>query len=149
MKTFLLLPILLITFLTTLAQRTEQFGNFRDKDGIPIKGSSFERGYERQIQILNLQIATNKVTTVRITIPNTAAVAAFQNVVNTKWVLQAGDINVLSQMADQKKLKQKITMTSILVKSVTVTDESAVIELVPQTFNQTFYEDDKNSKKAH
>ncbi|KXK27899.1 MAG: hypothetical protein UZ12_BCD005001122 [Bacteroidetes bacterium OLB12] len=149
MKTFLLLPILLITFLTTLAQRTEQFGNFRDKDGIPIKGSSFERGYERQIQILNLQIATNKVTTVRITIPNTAAVAAFQNVVNTKWVLQAGDINVLSQMADQKKLKQKITMTSILVKSVTVTDESAVIELVPQTFNQTFYEDDKNSKKVH
>lgn len=149
MKTFLLLPILLITFLTTLAQRTEQFGNFRDKDGIPIKGSSFERGYERQIQILNLQIATNKVTTVRITIPNTAAVAAFQNVVNTKWVLQAGDINVLSQMADQKKLKQKITMTSIQVKSVTVTDESAVIELVPQTFNQTFYEDDKNSKKVH
>ncbi len=149
MKTFLLLPILLITFLTTLAQRTEQFGNFRDKDGIPIKGSSFERGYERQIQILNLQIATNKVTTVRITIPNTAAVAAFQNVVNTKWVLQAGDINVLSLMADQKKLKQKITMTSIQVKSVTVTDESAVIELVPQTFNQTFYEDDKNSKKAH
>lgn len=149
MKTFLLLPILLITFLSAFAQRTEQFGNFRDKDGIPIKGSSLERGYERQVQILNLQIATHKVTTVRITIPNTAAVASFQNIVNTKWVLQAGEINVLSLVADQKKRKQKITMASIQVKSVTITDESAVVELVPQTFNQTFYEDDKNNKKSH
>lgn len=145
-RSLLLLLLLAFVSLRLSAQRTEQFGKFTDKDGYAIKGESLERGYERQLQIQSLQLVTNKQTIVRITIPNTPAVASFQAIVNSKFALQTGEIAILNVLPDRKVLKQKIIMASIKVNAVTVTDESAIIELIPATFNQSYYTTDRNGR---
>jgi hypothetical protein len=59
MKTLKILMLLLATVSANLfAQRTIQFGKFTDKDGYPVKGTSFERGFEKQI-IVNSYLVSN------------------------------------------------------------------------------------------
>ncbi len=142
----LLLLILFASSFKVTAQRTEQFGKFTDQNATAIRGTSLEKGYERQLQILNLQVVSTTTTTVFITIPNAASVISFQSLVNTKSVLQSGEISVLKLEAERKVLSQKIVMASIKVKSVVTIDNAVRIELIPGSFQQTFYTTDRNGK---
>lgn len=147
MKTIIYTFLLLLAIPTALhAQRMENFGKFSDKDGFPIKGTALERGYERQIIITDINIATSGGTSVAISIPNSAAVASFQALVNTKNVLSSGEISILKQEVDRKVLFQKITMSSLKVMSVSVMDNIARVVLKPGGFSQVFYTTDKSGK---
>ena len=139
MKTIQFLILLLLTIsVNALAQRTLQFGKFTDKDGVNIKGTSMERGFERQIYIDQYSVNTTNETIVTISIPNSEAVASFQDIVDSKFSLQNGEISVLKIESERKVLSQKITMSAIKVISVNITDEAATLVLQPQTYNVTY-----------
>ena len=137
MKTLKILMLLLVTLSANIfAQRTQQFGKFTDKDGYPVKGTSFERGFERQV-IVNSYAITNG-NSLTITIPNSPAVNAFQSIVNSKFALQNGEISILQIQADRKTVSQKIQMTAIKVTSVQLGDEIATIVLQPATLDNVY-----------
>lgn len=144
MKT--LLFMMLVLPLSIFAQRTENFGKFTDKDGRPVNGTSLQRGYERQLEITSLSQSGGSTPTVTITIPNSAAINAFQAVAGTKDLLKSAEISVLELNAERKVLKQKITMANVKVNSVNSVDGAATITLTPQSYNQVFYATDKSGK---
>ena len=136
--------MLLTVSLNLSAQRTQQFGKFTDQNGNTIKGTSMERGYERQLIIDEFSVVNGSLVTIRI--PNSAAANAFQSIVNSKFALQSGDISILKMEADRKFISQKIQVTNIKVLSVTIKDEGVTIELQPEIFDQMYYETDKSGK---
>ena len=137
MKTLKILMLLLVTISANLfAQRTIQFGKFTDKDGYPVKGTSFERGFEKQIIVNSYSVSNGN--SVTITIPNSPAVNAFQSIVNSKFALQNGEIAVVQIQAERKAVSQKIQMTAIKVMSVQLGDEIATIVLEPATLDNVY-----------
>lgn len=136
--------MLLTVTLNMSAQRTQQFGKFTDTNGKTITGTSMERGYERQINIDDLQVNISDVIRIQITIPTSPAVHSFENAVSTKSSLRSGEITVLKQIEDRKIISQIILMNNIRVLSVNISDEQASITLEAESYDQTFYEHERN-----
>ena len=137
MKTLKILLFIFVAFSThVFAQRTIQFGKFTDKYGYAVKGTSMEKGFERQIIVNTFSVINGN--SVTITIPNSPAVNAFQSIVNSKFALQNGEIAVLQIQAEHKFVSQKIQMTAIKVTSVQLGDEIATIVLQPATLDNVY-----------
>ena len=106
MKTLKILMLLLVTVSANLfAQRTIQFGKFTDKDGYPVKGTSFERGFEKQIIVNSYSVSNGN--SVTITIPNSPAVNAFQSIVNSKLLCKMGRLLWFKFKRNEKWFRKK------------------------------------------
>lgn len=97
-------------------KNTKTFGKFINSDGLVIKGSSVERGYEWQFVIQNLVAnSSNNNTIVSFDTPTGQGIAAFRDLANGKNKLQKGEITITVNGIDRRIVSYKISMQDIAV----------------------------------
>lgn len=108
--------MLILLPVAAFSQRDKAFAKFTAGDGVTVKGSSLARGYERQIEVYNLNASSaNNNTTVTFSMPISAASGAFRNAANSNSPLRTGEIVVLAPVGDVEKVTYKIVMEEAVV----------------------------------
>lgn len=143
MKSFLF--ILLLPF-AAFSQQAENFGKFKSAEGVNISGTSLARGYEKQLEVLNLKgTPAGNNTTVRFEIPTTAATAHFRNALNTGNKLPNGEI-VVTIPGERRVLDHRIIMQHIEVVECSDANGKTQLELKAGKIGWVYYTTDKRGK---
>ena len=113
-----LLSILLLLPAIAFSQKNNAYIKLTGATGLPIKGNSVAKGFERQIEAYPFQSnSANNDTRISFTIPVGPASGELRAGINSKQLLPNGEVTVTARGSDRMVIVYKINMENIKVES--------------------------------
>jgi len=113
-----LLSILVLLPAIAFSQKNNAYIKLTGATGLPIKGNSVARGFERQIEAYPFQSnSANNDTRISFTMPVGPASGELRANINSKQLLPKGEVTITSRGSDRLVIVYKINMENIKVES--------------------------------
>jgi type VI protein secretion system component Hcp len=128
--------------LSASAQQKEQriFLRLVDASGQPIRGTSVERFYERQIEATAFSGFATGSSTIRFTMPSGAATATLANLQATKKALPSALFSVTTSGEATLNLLSTVRLEEVYVTSVTDVNGSTEVTLKASRIGVTYFQ---------
>lgn len=113
-----LLSVLILLPAIAFSQKNNAYINLTNTNGLPIKGNSVARGFERQIEAYPFQTnSANNDTRISFTMPVGPASGELRAAITSKQLLPKGEVTVTTRSSDRSVIVYKIKMENIKVES--------------------------------